>query len=257
MTKPIIHLKAVIIEDEKRNAEALLTLLTDFCEEISVISIEENVKNGYKAIMEHKPDVVFLDVELPGENGFSLFDYFEGTPDFSVIFTTAYSEYAITAFDVDAVDYLTKPIGIQRLKKAVKRVRDRKNLSLPNQEEKPPLQRNTKETDSPRLSIPTGNAIIYQRINNILYCRGDNNYTTFYFDNKTKVVVSKTLKTYEKELEGHNFFRCHKSYLININKVGKFLRAQRIVVMEDGSEISVSMRKKEEMAKKLTKNNVF
>lgn len=252
---PIV-LKVIIIEDEKRNADALITLINEFCEDVIVVATAENVKDGYKAIKTHLPDLVFLDVELPGGNGFTLFDYYDNPPEFSVIFTTAYSEYAIQAFDVDAVDYLTKPVGIQKLKRAIKRVRDAKEKDLATKN-LPPEKKTTVDNTESRIPISTGNTIIYQKINNIIRCHGDNNYTTIYFDNKSKIVISKTLKHYDDELIKHNFFRCHKSHLINLNKVKKFYHTERILLMEDDSKVEVSTRKKEILMKILKGDDVL
>ncbi len=245
-----IPLKAVIIEDEKRNAEALMTLITEFCEGVTVVAIAENVKDGYKAIKNNSPDIVFLDVELPGGNGFTLFDYYDSPPDFLVIFTTAYSEYAIQAFDVEAIDYLTKPISIQKLKRAIKRARDLKEkqmLVIDSATQKKAVN----ESTNTNISINTGNTIIYEKIDQIIRCLGEDNYTTLFFENKAKIVISKTLKFYEDELKNHNFFRCHKSHLVNLSKVKKFIQSERILVMTDDSKVPVSTRKKEMLINKL------
>lgn len=251
MKNNVIPLIAVIIEDEVRNAEALRNLLTEFCENVQVLAIAGDVAKGYKAIQEHNPDVVFLDIELPGASGFSLFDYFDGRPPFSVVFTTAYNEYAIKAFECSAMDYLTKPVDIKRLRSALQKVRERK--SLLDAASSPQLQSaisNYSEGRIRKIALSTFDGMIFRDIDEIVRCEGDNNYTTFFFTDKTKLVISKTLKDYETLLGDSGFFRPHKSHLVNLNKIKKYIKGKAsYLVMDDGSQVEVSVRKKEELAK--------
>lgn len=251
MTSEIKPIIAVIIEDEPRNAEALRNLLTEFCEGVEVLAIAGDVEKGYKAVQEYKPDVVFLDIELPGASGFSLFDYFEDKPPFAVIFTTAYNDYAIKAFECAAMDYLTKPVEIKRLKGALQKVRERKLLlDTAAQAQFQSFKHSFAEGKIRKIALSTFDGIIFRNIDDIVRCEGDNNYTTFYFTDKTKLVISKTLKDFETLLNDSGFFRPHKSHLINLNKIKKYIKGKSsILVMEDGSEVDVSVRKKEELSK--------
>jgi two-component system LytT family response regulator len=239
-------LKAIIIEDESRNAQALETLLTEFCEGITVSAIAESVENGYKAIQAHDPDVVFLDVELPGASGFSLFDYYDKL-EFSVVFTTAYNEYALKAFEFAAIDYLTKPVEIKRLKAAIQKVRERKEM-IESLERVQQLKASMTEGSIRKITLPTLEGFLFVDVDMILRCEGDNNYTTFFLTDKSKIVVSRTLKDYERMLTPFGFFRPHKSHLVNLSKIKKYTRGRMsYLTMEDGSTVEVSIRKKDDL----------
>lgn len=246
-------LSALIVEDERNNAEALAQLLTEFCEDVVVAEICNNVQSAYKACQKHRPDVVFLDIELPGGSGFTLFDYFVGDVPFGVVFTTAYNEYAIKAFECAALDYLLKPVELRRLKIALEKVRERKMMKrfLAHTQIDQSLE-SMREGKIKKIGLSTHEGLIFIEIGEIIRCQGESNYTTFYLVNNRKYLVSKTLKEYELMLEENGFFRTHKSHLINLSKVKRFTRGKiSSLIMEDGSEVPVSIRKKETLMKLL------
>lgn len=246
-------LLAIIVEDERNNAEALAQLLTEFCEDVVVSEICNNVQAAYKACQKHRPDVVFLDIELPGGSGFTLFDYFVGEVPFGVVFTTAYNEYAIKAFECAALDYLLKPVELRRLKIALEKVRGRNLMkqALAQSQIDNTLE-NMRSGKIKRIGLSTYEALIFIDIAEIIRCEGESNYTTFYLGNNQKYVVSKTLKDYELMLEENGFFRTHKSHLINLSKVKRFIKGKVcFLVMEDDSEVPVSVRKKDSLARLL------
>jgi two-component system LytT family response regulator len=232
-------LKAIIIDDERKSRETLETLIGDFLEGIGVVDTADNVNSGLKAIERHSPDVVFLDVEMPKRNGFELLDQF---PDhsFDVIFTTGHSEYAMKAFRTEAVDYLLKPVAIDQLKEAVQRVERKKA-------ERNQLQGQTSlPQKKQQLSISTSRGLIFLPIDDIIYCRGDGAYTYFFTKDGQKIVVSKNLKEYERQLSDYHFFRTHKSFLINMDEMKRYIRGDGgYVVMSNGDSVGVSKRRKE------------
>lgn len=226
-------LTAIVIEDEKNNAEALIELIREYCEGIEVKGRAENVKDGQKLIKSHKPDIVFLDVELPGGSGFLLFNYYDTEPPFVTIFTTAYDQYAIKAFEVNALDYLTKPIAPKRLKQAILRARGLIEAKI----------QEASLVVEPKVRISTGKEVIYvDPRTEIVRCEGDDNCTTIIFENKRKVLVTKTLKTFEQDWGKYGFDRCHKQHLINSAKIARFVNTERILELTNHEKIPVSVR---------------
>jgi two-component system, LytTR family, response regulator len=241
------NIRAVIIDDEQKAAQALQTLLTEFCEGVEVVAIAHDVPNGYKMIQQHKPDVVFLDVELPGAVGFSLLDYFDKI-DFEIIFATAYNQYALKAFECSALDYLLKPVEIKKLRISLEKLRQKKELSQ-IQEKYNTLKDNIQKHKIAKIGLPTSEGLVFVKIEDVIRCEGENNYTTFFMNNNTKIVISRTLKDYEDLLADSGFFRPHKSHLINLDHVKKFIRTKASqLIMDDGSVVEVSVRKKEALS---------
>jgi two-component system LytT family response regulator len=247
-------LQALIVDDEFKSRENLKNLLTDYCENVEVVGQAKNVKEGIDLIDYLTPDLVFLDVQMQDETGFDLLNHY-AKHDFGVIFTTAYSEYAIKALRFAAIDYLLKPIDIEELQEAVKkaesRISDEKNfnykLDILLQNLKPDNKSNFK------IALPTINGLVFIKVSDILYCVGENNYTVIHAPNGKKYMVSKTLKEYEELLSDHNFFRIHKSYLVNLNEVKEYVKGEGgYVVMNDQKMLHVSKRKKESFLANIT-----
>ena len=210
-------LKALIVDDEPKARENLQILLTDFVEGVEVAALCENIVEATQAVREHAPDVVFLDIQLQRETGFDLLTKLKEI-DFEVIFTTAYTEYAIKAFKFSAIDYLLKPIDIEELKKAVARVEKRVSNNMTGRLTQ--LVQNLKlgSNENYKIALPTLDGLVFVKISDILYCEASSNYTQI-FTTEEKYLVSKTLKEYDDLLSDHNFFRIHNSYLININSI--------------------------------------
>lgn len=238
--------KALIIDDEHRARSLLKGLLTEYCKEITVVEECENLPNGVKAIRRHKPDLIFLDIEMPGHSGLELLEFFdEEEANFSIIFTTAYNQYAIRAFKLSAIDYLLKPIASEELENAVdrfKRIARKGKNDLRNLKE-------VMQPDSQKIAVPVANSIKFIELNNIIYLKADSSYCEIVFDNQQKLIVSRTLKNFEDTLDGKTkFFRCHKSYIINTTFVTEFVKsAGGYVVMKDGTEIPVAPDKAQEL----------
>jgi two-component system LytT family response regulator len=244
-------LKGVIIDDELKSRESLQILLQDFCEDIEVCALCQNVSEGVAAINTCKPDVVFLDIQMQRETGFDLLSRFEKI-DFELIFTTAHSEFAIKAFKFSAIDYLLKPIDITELQAALEKVRKKKNHGISERLEQ--LIHNLKPaaTQKYKLALPTGDGLVFVKIDEILYCEAEGNYTQIHLVNGTKHLVSRTLKEYDDMLTDQDFFRIHNSYLINLNMIKNYVRGEGgYVVMSNGKSLDVSRRKKESFLSKL------
>ncbi|MEO8209834.1 MAG: LytTR family DNA-binding domain-containing protein [bacterium] len=210
----------------------------------------KNVKEAVHAIKLHHPDLVFLDIEMPPDNGFQVLEALEDK-NFEIIFTTAFDQYAIKAIKFSALDFLLKPFGANDLIEAMKRY-DEKIKKEISQKQYEVLLYNLKNVSDPakRIALPTLNGFNVVSLSDIVRCKADNNYTDFYFTNKTKTVVSKPLKEFDDLLEDHSFLRIHQSHLINLQHVVNYSKGEGgTVKMSDGSVIEVSRRKKDEFLK--------
>jgi two-component system LytT family response regulator len=238
-------MRSIIVDDELKSRESLKILLEDFCDNVEVKALCQNVEEGIEAISVHKPDVVFLDIQMQRETGFDLLAKIKNI-DFEVIFTTAYSEYAIKAFKFSAIDYLLKPIDIEELKRALSKVERKLNGSFSQRLEQ--LIQNLKPAtpQNLKLALPTSDGLVFIKIDQILYCEASSNYTEIYCDDGKKYIVSRTLKEYEDILTEHNFFRIHNSHLINLSCIKKYVRGDGgYVIMDNDAALDVSKRKKE------------
>jgi len=245
-------LKTIIIDDEPAAREKLELLVKKYCAtQIQLMEICKSAEEGIKAISKHKPDLVFLDVEMPAMTGF---DMLKRLPkiDFEVIFTTAHDHYAIKAIKFSAIDYLLKPIDLEQLQEAVARVVEKRgSKSLPQYES---FVENIVAGNSKleNLSIPTSNGLVFVKVNDIIRCESASNYTVFYMTNKDQVVATRTLKEFEELLEESGFIRIHHSHLINKLHLKQYIRgAGGQVIMSDGKTLDVSRRKKDEVMDKL------
>jgi len=244
-------MKALIIDDEKRALNILKLLIEQHIPEIDSVHTALGSAIGLEQIHVQKPDLVFLDVEMPGMTGFELLEALHDV-EVNVIFTTAYDHYAIRAIRCSAVDYLLKPIDIQELKTAVHRA-IRQNASGHNLS---PLMDNlianfkAIQGHKPRLAIPTTGGLSFFDIDEIVRCESDNNYTTFYLINERKFVSSKTLKEYDEILSEYQFLRVHQSHLVNPKFIKEYTQ-KGMLQMTDGARVPVSRRKHHWVLEKL------
>jgi len=238
-------IRSIIVDDELKSRESLRILVEDFCEGVEVKALCQNLTEAIQAIDQFNPDVVFLDIQLQRETGFDLLTRSE-TFDFEVIFTTAYSEFAIKAFKFSAIDYLLKPIDIEELRRALVKVEKRIGNTITERLQQLLQNLRTGSSENYKLALPTTDGLVFVKVNQILYCEAASNYTEIIMDDNKKYVVSRTLKEYEDMLADHNFFRIHHSYLINLNGIKKYVRGEGgYVIMNNDKSLDVSKRKKE------------
>ena len=246
-------MKAVIIEDEKRSQIYLKGLVEEVAPQLSIVEVCDDLPSGVIAIRKHKPELVFLDIEMPKYSGLEIVHFFDASEmNFSIIFTTAYSQYAIQAFKTSALDYLLKPIDPDELVSTISRY---EKLKKPESNQWNSIQ-NMVERPT-KITIPDGQKILVIDTKDIIYLKADNSYTqVFLKDNKTHV-TSRFLKNFEETLEGYpNFFRCHKSYIINIDFMTGFSKSDGgTILMVNGIEIPISQDKMEDLFKHFNKVN--
>ena len=244
------QLKAILIDDESNSRNSLRQKLLTHCPMVEVIAEADNGDEGIKAIEAHKPDIVFLDVEMPRMNGFIMLQQLEHR-NFELIFTTAYDHYAIQAIRFSALDYLVKPIAIDTLKQAVERAQEKRQTDAPNQRIETLLYNllDEKNTNT-RIAIPSMEGLQFVEIATIVYLEAESNYTFIHLDPVSRVTVTKTLKEFEELLPSHTFIRIHHSFLVNKNHIRKYLKGDGgQVLMSNGKMLDVARRKKEEFMK--------
>tara|TARA_B100000809_G_scaffold266837_1_gene332052 strand:+ start:1083 stop:1829 length:747 start_codon:yes stop_codon:yes gene_type:complete len=236
-----LKLSAVIIDDEPKGRQTLNSYLDLYCDDVKLLGDADSVISGAKLINKTKPDLVFLDIMMGDGTGFELLERCQNL-DFSVIFVTAHEEYALKAFKYSAVDFLLKPIDEDLLIQAVDKTnksKDSNSLSA----RLDTLLSNQKQLK--KLAIPTINSVEIVHVEDIIRLEADGNYTSIFIDNN-KITSSKTLKEFDQILSGSTFFRIHKSHLVNLDKVVRYIQGDGgTVITEDGSEIEVARRRKE------------
>ena len=245
-------IKAIIIDDEQHCTDRLSSLLDSrYAGTIQLVSSAASVKEGIKTIKEHQPDLIFLDIQINDRTGFDLLREC-GKINFKIIFTTAFDRFAIQAIKFSAIAYLLKPIDEDDLAEALNKLKETtvENTSLMAGV----IENNlTHPIKKKRLTIPTGNELLFLNIDEIVRCHSDVNYTTIYKSDKQKIVVAKTLKEFEELLAEQDFFRIHNSDLINLAFIKSYNKGKGgSVVLQDGTELEVSTRRKEEFLKKMT-----
>src|SRR5436190_12658985 len=245
--EPQTILKAIIIDDEARSRKALQIALNDYCPSVQIAAIAETPKNGIEAIIKHKPDIVFLDVQMPGMSGFDLLSHFPEI-NFDVVFITAHDHYAIKAIRFSALDYLLKPIQIDELMAAVKKAEEKKNNRHTNWQYRS-LYENVRSghNASGSIAVPTGDGLLFIKTHNIIRCEAEGNYVIIYQSDKEKMLITKNLGDLESMLDAKEFFRVHNSHLVNLSHIKKYVKGDGgYVIMSDNSTVDVSRRKKEE-----------
>jgi two-component system LytT family response regulator len=240
---------ALIVDDEHKNRETLVKLIDQFCYGIKVIGQAENVQQAKDFIDENQPQIIFLDIEMPGGNGFTLLEKFD-KPNFQLIFTTAHADYAIKAIKFAALDYLLKPINVNELKIAVEKAVDSiQNTSNQSVDQRFDVLKDNQKNDGfdfKKIALPSLEGIEFYEINEILRCEADRAYCNFFLNNGQKITVSKSLREFEELLNECNFFRVHKSNMVNLSHIKKYIKGKGgYVVLSDDSHVDVSVRKKE------------
>ncbi len=250
------EIKAIIIDDEERARDGLSSIIKEYCKDVLIVDTSSNVPDGVIAINRHKPDIVFLDIEMPDYNGFELFSFFNEI-NFDIVFVTAYSQYAIKAFEVSAIDYLLKPVDIDALQKSLEKVRT-KQTQVALQKRLELLKENFTADEINKIALPMGDGLLFVEMKDIVLFEADGAYTNLYMNNGSKILVSKRLKFFEDILQNRtNFFRPHRSHLININYIKKYIKGDNQIVMDNLVELSLSRDLKQDFEALLKEFKLF
>ena len=247
-------LKAIIVDDEQHCIDRLKKLLGEHLGAIELIGSFKTVKEALKGIETIAPDVVFLDVHLQDETGFDLLARLSPI-DFEVIFTTAYDNYAVEAFRFSALDYLLKPVDKEEFAATIQKIVEKGGLKDASKRLEVLFYNfENKMVGSRKAAIPTLEGLTFIKIDDIVRCQSDGNYTNIFLIENKKLIATKTLKYFEEMLDDHQFFRVHKSHYINVSFIDKYLKGKGgYVLISDGSRIEVAVRRKEEFLKKVVK----
>jgi two-component system LytT family response regulator len=241
-------LNILLVDDEKDALEALEWKLNNYIENVNVTTCNSPLK-AVDLINNTKPDVVFLDIQMPEMDGFSLIEALDFR-DFNLIFTTAHDEFALKAIKVSAIDYLLKPVDKDELLAAMKKIKKSENNSL--LENKLQLLLNNLNDNNDKINISADGKVYLLDKEDVIMLKSDKSYTTIFLKSEQQIVVSKTLKEVEKKFQFPEFFRVHNSYLINLNHVKEYLKGLGgELIMTNGLTASISRNRKTELFNKL------
>jgi two-component system LytT family response regulator len=242
-------MRAIIVDDEQNNIDNLTFLLKKYCPAVSVIATANNALDGKKQILEHEPDILFLDIQMPGQNGFALLNSLSNY-SFEVIFVTGFDQYGVQAIRFSALDYLLKPIDHIELESAVKKAEQKfrqksQNLQLENLMK---LLQNGQQRVEHRIALPSAKETRFVKTNQIIRCEAENNYTVFFLTGGEKLVISKPMFEYEELLSDYGFIRCHNSHLVNKTYVKSWIREDSgYLLLDDGFQVPISRQKREQI----------
>jgi two-component system, LytTR family, response regulator len=235
-------MNCIIIDDEKHCIKTLTSLLETNFREVKILATCLDSTKAYDLIQQHKPDFIFLDIEMPLLNGFDLLSKF-GTLYFDVIFTTAYDSYAIKAIKYSALDYLLKPIGKEDLAAAIEKIKNKQSSISKAQVQMATAVHNRQLPDT--IALPTTEGLTFAHVNDIVYCTADGSYTRTYMTDKSEIILSKTLGDVDELLTEYSFFRIHHSTLINLKQVKKYIKGDGgEVIMSNGKSLLVARTRK-------------
>ncbi len=248
-------IKAILIDDEERARNTLKKLLADFCPEVEIVAEAANVPDGVLVINQHRPQLVFLDIEMPDYSGFELLSFFRDV-DFEIIFVTAYNDYALKAFEVSAIDYLLKPVDIDKLKLSVTKVQQK--LKFFDMQPRLNLLKESFRTEQfSKIALPVADGLLFVDVTEIELLEADEAYTHVFLKNGSSVLVSKKLKFVEEVLSSRpNYFRCHRSHIVNINFLKKYGKGEGSLLLENGKTISVARERKADFEQLLKDNKI-
>lgn len=240
-------MRAILIDDEKSNLELTFNLLGLYCRQVQVVATAGSVEEGYQAILQHQPDLIFLDVQMQDGTGFDLLDRFP-ILNFKIIFITAHQDFALAALKRSAVDFLLKPLSPPDIIDAV--IKAQNIVSGNEQAEKlKTLLENIQDSRSQKqkLVLKTMDRIYSVPVSDIIRFHSEGSYTEVYLKDGKKIVVSKLIKDFEELLSPENFIRVHQSHLVNVDFIFSFGKAENTITLTDDSTVPVSVRKKDSL----------
>lgn len=238
-------LQAILIDDEPKNNRILKGMLEQFCPQVQVVGQANNTAAAQLLLQQVVPDLVFLDIQMPGEDGFALLDTFPSAA-FDIIFVTAFDNYALKAIRYCALDYLLKPLNIAALQAAVKRAEEKQQLKKTHVQIEHLMANLQKPAAQQKLALPSKEGLVFITVSDIVRLESNKGYTFIYLQNGQKVLSARNIAEYEALLPMEMFFRAHHAHLINLNRVKKYHRGRGgYLEMEDGSTVELAIRRKE------------
>jgi two-component system, LytTR family, response regulator len=247
------NIKTILVDDEANNLQYLQSLLKDNCPLLQVMETANTSADGLLMIEELQPQLVFMDVDMPGMNGFEVLKKLEPL-SFEIIFVTAYNQYAMEAFEYNAVAYITKPIVTEKLvaavEKAITKIEEKKYtehiFSL--------LENVQQKSEHDKIALPTLQGLQFVKLNQICYVESSGNYSNFFLADNTKIMVSRQLGEYEKLLPADNFVRIHDKHIINLTCIKEYIKGSGgEVILENGARLTVAARRKDELLSRFEK----
>ncbi|MVO07929.1 response regulator [Flavobacterium sp. TP390] len=250
-------MKVVIIDDESKARSLLHTIISEYCSEIEEIFQAENLLKGIEIIKKEDISIVFLDIEMPQHSGLQLFEFLDiNDITFEVIFTTAYSDYAIQAFEFSAIDYLLKPLRPNKVKEAVEKAKKALEQNQV-QQRLTELKKALSSEKFNKLALPVEDGVLFVKLEDIFLLEADSMYTQFYLKNDKKMLISKPLKYFTDLLESKDmFYKPHRSYLVNLQYLQKLVKKEGTYIeLENKFLVPVSKDKKDELLKIISELN--
>lgn len=244
-------MKTVIIDDEKRARHLLSTLLSDHIAEIELLGEAANLLDGVSLIKDQQPDLVFLDIEMPGETGLEIVNHFSDHEiNFQIIFVTAYNQYAIDAFRMNAVDYILKPIDVGELKTAFAKAKHQKSSQQISQQIER-LRQSVQQLSVDKIVMEVPRGYLFTSHNDIIYFEADGMYTNVYMIDGKRNVICKPLKHFVEQLQENKlFFKCHRSYLINLKHISELVKHDGdYIIMGNKKQIPISKSNRDQFLK--------
>ena len=242
-------IRAVLLDDEPKNTDILVKMLAGFCPEVEVAGVAQNPEIGYELIQKARPDLVFLDIEMPYGNAFDLLDKLKPI-DFEVIFVTAFDNYMLKAFKYSALDYLLKPVDIGDLKSAVDRAIERRKAKTFDMRQLELLVSGLRNPRQPvdKLAFPSKEGLVFHEVADIIRFEGHHGYTYIFLKSGQKIISTRKIKEYEEILPETEFFRVHNSHLVSLRFIRKYHKGRGgHIEMTDGTVIEVATRRRDEL----------
>ncbi len=235
--------KAILIDDEERAVRVLSKIIEDYCPEIEIVGTANNIPEGVLEINRNNPDVVFLDIEMPNYTGFELLEFFNDIT-FEIIFVTAYNRYAQQAFEVSAVDYILKPVRIDKLEDSIAKLKSKLQVATMHDRFQA-LKANLEKEEIQKIAIPVSRGLIFIKVNEISHIDADGSYSKLWLFDGSNILVSKKLKYFEEILAKHkSFYRIHRSHIINTAFIRKYNKHDNKVTLDNNQDVKVSRDKK-------------
>lgn len=243
-------IRAIIVDDEPHARAAISGIIAEHFPQIEVLDQAKDLPGAVKLINKLNPDLVFLDVEMPGHSGLELLDFFnDNEVNFDIIFVTAYNEYAIHAFKLSAVDYLLKPLKVADMENALELYykRNKTKPNLPQAAKLQVLKENVNNQKEKRIVLPTAEGLVIENMENIVFFKAEGSYVQIIFVNGNKIVLAKKLMDFEYLEDQGDFLRVHRSFMVNLKHIKKILKGESNLVLTSGDEISITPDKKQQL----------